>query len=266
MIFDSPVSFVEAVKHLAAKGLMPTGLDSAGIRALDAGLRRQSLFSAETLSGDLLGQYRELIGSIIEPVQVLRDGEPLSVTEGYNPVTARVAIKDFLAASGYAPDESVAGTIKDLSSDARINLVVKTNVELAQGAGMFVQGNADADVVDLWPAWELVRYEEKDRPRDWAQRWRIAAAVCGDAKAAGCLGLAGRMCALKSSGIWQALGDGEGGYLDTLGNPYPPFAFNSGMWCEDVSRAEAEEMGLLEAGEGAEPAEFDLGSLFGEAA
>ena len=50
MTFDSPISFAEAVRHLASKGLMPTALDSAGIRALDAGLRRQALFSAQTLS------------------------------------------------------------------------------------------------------------------------------------------------------------------------------------------------------------------------
>lgn len=264
MIFESPISFAEAVRHLAAKGLMPTALDSAGIRLLDAGLRRQALFSAQTLSTDLLGKYREVIGSIINPQQVLREGETRTVTEGFNPASARVEIKRLLGEQGYAAAEGEEGTIKDLGSDARINLVVKTNVELAQGAGKFVQGNANEDVVDLWPAWELVRYEERNEPRDWEQRWRLAAAVAGDARAAGCLGNSGRMCALKSSRIWQALGDGEGGFTDTLGNPYPPFAFSSGMWTEDVSRDEAVEMGLIEEGERAEPAELDLASLFGK--
>jgi hypothetical protein len=36
--------------------------------------------------------------------------------------------------------------------------------------------------------------------------------------------------------------------MDTLGNPYPPFAFNSGMWTEDVDRATAEDVGVLAAG------------------
>ena len=87
MEFTGPVSFAEAVKHLAAQGLMPTGLDSAGIRALDAELRRQSLFSAKTLSEGLLGRYREVIGSIVDPQQVVRseEGGALSVTEGYDP-------------------------------------------------------------------------------------------------------------------------------------------------------------------------------------
>ena len=266
-MFDEPVSFSEAVKHLAAKGLMPTGLDSEGIRKMDAALRRRAFYSAKTTNADLLGKYKELIGSIVEPKQetrILPVGPTLPVTVGDNPASVRAKIKLFLGENGYVAAEGEEGTIKDLSSDARINLVVKTNVELAQGAGLFVQSNLDEDVVDLWPAWELVRYEEKDKPRDWEQRWKIAAEVCGDAKALACMVNEGRMCALKSSEIWQALGDGEGGYTDTLGNPYPPFAFNSGMWCDDVRRSEAEELGLIEEGEEVEGAKFDFGSLFGE--
>ena len=52
------------------------------------------------------------------------------------------------------------------------------------------------------------------------------------------------MVALKSSPIWQALGDGVGGFKDTLGNPYPPFAYSSGMGWTDISRRECAELGL----------------------
>lgn len=53
------------------------------------------------------------------------------------------------------------------------------------------------------------------------------------------------MIALKDSPIWAALGDGAGDYTDTLDNPFPPFAFNSGMDWRDVPRAECEELGLI---------------------
>lgn len=267
MIFDTPVSFVEAVKHLAAKELMPTALDSAGIRALDAGLRRQSLFSAKTLNEGLLGRYREVIGSIVDPKQVLREGETRTVTEGNDPASARVEIKRLLDEMGYEPEAGTEGTIRDLRSDARINLVVKTNVEMAQGAGRFVQQNADAEVVDEWPGLEFVRVEGRKEPREWDGAnglWIQACRRAGDMDALRVLGGSGRMVALKSSGVWDELGDPdyvEGG----LGNPYPPFAFGSGMWTIEVSRAEAEEMGLMEPGERAEAAGFDLGSLFGAA-
>jgi hypothetical protein len=46
------------------------------------------------------------------------------------------------------------------------------------------------------------------------------------------------MCALKTSPIWQALADGAGGFEDTLGSPYPPFAFGSGMAWVNVRRSE----------------------------
>ncbi len=266
MIFDAPIPFREAVKQLAARKVMPTSLSSSELAQLNREVMRTSFTSARTTLEGLLERYKVGVESILNPQQVLREGATQTVTEGMDPASLRAFIKGYLKEIQYRPEEGTEGTIKDLSSDARINLVVKTNVELAQGAGKFVQGNADEDVVDLWPAWELVRYEDRDEPRDWAQRWRLAAQVAGDPKAAACLGLSGRMCALKSSGIWQALGDGEGGYEDTLGNPFPPFAFNSGMWCDDVSRKEATDLGLIEEGAEAKPAQFDLGSLFKEAA
>jgi len=260
---ESPIPFREAITHWLAKKPLPTGLDSAGIaQNIDAAVRRQSVFSAETTISDYLDKIQSTVESIINPKQVEREGQDLTVTEGLNPATARESLRNALRDLGYTPSEGIAGTIKDLSSAGRLNLVVKTNTELAQGAGKFVQSNLNEDVLDLYPAWELVRYEEREKPRDWEERWRIAAQVAGDPEAAACLELNGRMCALKSSDIWQQLGDGAGGYDDCLGNPYPPFAFNSGMWTDDVSREEAEEMGLLEKGEKAEAAGLDLASLF----
>jgi hypothetical protein len=252
--------FQEALRQLGARRIMPTALDSAGLRTLDAGLRRQSFFSAETLLKDYLEEAKRVTESIVNPVQVQRsdDGGQRTVTEGYNPATAREALRNELRRLGYATGDDIEGSIKDLSSDARINLVVKTNVELAQGAGHFVQQN-DPNVVDLYPALELTRFEQREEPRDWPQRWRISAAVANDPGALAALELHGRMVALKSSGIWQALGDyGD----DTLGNPYPPFAFNSGMWTQDVGRADAQALGLISPGEQAQPADFNLADMF----
>ena len=57
------------------------------------------------------------------------------------------------------------------------------------------------------------------------------------------------MIALKSSPIWAALGAGAGGFRDTLGNPYPPFAYGSGLDWDDVERERCEELGLIGPGE-----------------
>lgn len=270
MQFDEPIEFREAVRQLAAKKLMPTNLTSAELSALNKQVMRTSFTSAQTSIEALLDKYKTGVGNLINP-----SGE---AGADFNPAKLRAFIKDYLREISYrdAGDSVLtkeAGdsvltkdVLTNLASDKRINLMIKTNVELAQGAGKLVQSNANEDVVDLWPAWELVRYEEKEKPRDWPQRWRLASQVAGDVDAARVLEETGRMVALKSSEIWQELGDGAGGYMDTLGNPYPPFAFNSGMWTDDVSRHAAEELGLLEAGEKAEPADFDIESLFKAAA
>ena len=54
------------------------------------------------------------------------------------------------------------------------------------------------------------------------------------------------MIALKSDPVWQTIGDSTL-FPDALGNPYPPFAFNSGMWVRDVSREDAIALGLMAA-------------------
>ena len=104
-------------------------------------------------------------------------------------------------------------------------------------------------MVDRYPGWELCRVGERRLPRkDWLARWSLAGnsvgwegavqhPIYGDATAYGFL-------ALKSSPIWQALGDGVGGFRDTLGNPFPPFCYSSGMAWLDADRETCERFGL----------------------
>lgn len=272
--------FLEAVGNLRRKGLLPTNLGSAELRQLDAAVRRQSIFSARTALEGYLNDLKKTVESIVNPVQVGRADRPAgqTVTEGFNPATARAHLRRALQKLGYVPAEQETGTITDLSSDARLDLVIKTNTELAQGAGAFIKQN-DPAVVDEYPALELIRFEPRKMQRNWDgtaeengltgifnSRWYLAAQTAGDADAARVLQDTGRMIALKSSAIWQALGEGAGGFDDTLGNPFPPFAFNSGMWTQEVSRAEAIELGLLAHDDRAHPAPLDLSQLFEVAA
>lgn len=245
--------FDEALKTLAARHTLPTALDSAEIRRqLSAALRRQSFFSAQTTLEGYLEDIRGTVADLLNPKtapradRVTETNPEGNVTTGLNPATARLQLKEALAKYGYAPEPGQRDTLKDLASDARLNLVIKTNTELAQGAGFAVQSN-DPAVREAFPCWELYRLEDKEKPRDWESRWRIAAAVAPDVDAARVLEETGRMIARKDSQIWEELGAGAGGYTDTLDNPYPPFAFNSGMWTIDVDWDEAEKLGLVNA-------------------
>lgn len=266
MNLTDPMTFAEAVKALLEKRTMPTSLGSADLKLLDAALRRQSLFSAQTMMTDYLEDIRGVVQSVIEPTTgVSKDRETAEnpegkVTVGIDPATARLKLKEALKKYGYQPEPSERGTIKDLSSDGRLNLVVKTNVELAQGAGNFVQSQ-DPDVLGSFPAQELVRFEPRAKVRDWPSRWRQAAQDSGDGDAARVLADHGRMVARKDSPIWDSLGSSDL-FADGLDNPFPPFAFNSGMWVMDVDFGTAKGFGLVTEDNLPEPKEIDLGDIF----
>jgi hypothetical protein len=93
----------------------------------------------------------------------------------------------------------------------------------------------DPDVLDAYPAQRLMRIEDREHPRPswfWPDRWALAFAKVGGAGA-----IEDEMIALKTSPIWSK--------LSRFGTPWPPFDYESGMGLEDVSRDEAEAVGLL---------------------
>jgi hypothetical protein len=171
--------------------------------------------------------------------------------------TGIVRMYEKLKSLGYTPEggfpdqvggvkvpPAVEGSLRDLTSEKRLKLMLQTNMRMAQGYGRWVEGNTDY-ARKHYPAWELIRVyartiergSQESHTAGWHERWQDA----GDAvKWKGAI--AEPMMARKDSPIWEALGDGAGGYNDCLGNPYPPFAFGSGMGVRPVARAEWEEL------------------------
>lgn len=234
-----------AADILLDKKVMPTWLTTADLREIDASVRSQSFFSAQTMLGDLLEKYKDRIGGILNPVPA--EGE---ATTQFSPAYVRQDIKQFLDEIGYEPAPDVAGTLQDLSSDARINLVIKTNTELAQGQGLWIS-NQNPVILDEWPAWELFRAEARHEPREWLNRWQLAGAQTGDPIGTGwTITPDERMIALKNHDIWNWIGSSDL-FDDALDVIWPPFAFNSGMWVRDVDRAQTEAIGLMVKGDAA---------------
>lgn len=258
------VPFEAALADLQRRGVVPTSLTSAELRKLGAEFHRNNFTSAQTLLEDLLTQYKSDVEKIINPQtqqrsdRITADNPQGNVSVGLNPTEARVRAKELLKKFSYAPSPEDAGTIKDLSSDPRINLVVKTNRDVSQGAGWFIQSQAQA-VLDAFPAQELVRIEARKEPRNWNANWRLAASISGDTDALRVLETTGRMIARKDSPIWLALGELDGG----LGNPFPPFAFGSGMGVRDIGYSMAVQLQLVKPGEKIEPQELNIENLFG---
>lgn len=239
MLFDDPTTLPEAVKIWLAKGIMPTGLDTAGLRELDKSLLNQSVFSAQTLNQYLLQLYKDRVAGILNP--------PKTGTTQFNQGYITQDVKDFLATVGYRPLPGEEGTLKDLSSDARIELVVKTNKDMAQGQGYWMESQ-DKVALDGWPAWELFRAQSRKVPRDWIDRFQLAGSRSGDPIGTGWIITPDeRLFALKNHIIWMLLGSPKL-FQDGLGRPWPPFAFNSGMWIRQTPRKIVESIGLLKPG------------------
>ena len=126
------------------------------------------------------------------------------------------------------------------ANEAKIDFIAKTQRRMAQSLGQLAAQKPGQ--IRRYPAWRLVRGGTRMVPRkDWLRRWVAAGSETGWQGSC-----RDDFVALKSSPIWAALGSGAGGFRDAIGNPFPPFAFGSGMTWERVSRAEAAELGLVD--------------------
>jgi len=233
-------SFAQALAKLTGKILVGADLSSSQWADVPAGLRDRALFSARMTNVHQVQTLFDGITDILNPRterradRVTESNPEGFVTVGKNDATVRAELKQMYQRMGYDPGDQ-AGGIQDLSSDARINLQLRMNVEAAQGYGQFVQGQAEG-VIDAFPAQELFRAEDRAEPRPWSTRWM---------QAGGQIFPGGRMIALKNDPIWEV--------ISAFGTPYPPFDFGSGMWTRDVDREEAVALGLLAEDEAVEP-------------
>lgn len=213
--FTAPIDFAEALASRRVRSLLPTRMSSRDLSRIAPELLERGVFSARTVNASYLQEIDDL-------VQKVANGQ-------IDIPSVRLALKEKLDATGYTPDPEERGTIKDLRSDQRLNLVIKTNTEMAQGYGWWAQGQ-DQTVLDEFPCQELFRLEERVQPRDWLTRWRGAGGrVFGG----------GRMIAEKNAPIWAE--------ISSFGLPYPPFDFGSGMDVRDIARDEAIALGVIKS-------------------
>ena len=252
---------------------MPTSLGTADLRQLGANILRQSIFSARMSNATAVQAVREAVRRIL----ISTDGKSSD-----NVAEARLKLKAVGQMLGYDPatgfpgenaEPAEAGSLRDLFSTERLNLVFKTQEAMTQGAAKNIWGNEPA-ALEEYPAWELIRVAAVEVPRGekrtkagvvdvpedaWDStngRWQAAIDESGDTDAQKIFDATGRMVARKDSPIWQALGAGAGGYNDALGNDYEPFAFSSGMGRVEISAKEFDELGGDDSGIAPQATEF----------
>lgn len=229
----------EAAAIARTREILPTALDTAGLRdRIAAEIRIGAVFTARGTNAQFL--------TVIKDVMAKLSAGEIGMAD------ARVILGETLRAIGYTPESgfpdtpagavppAVAGSLQDLRSFRRLDLIVRTNLAIAQGRAQQLRGHLPAEL-EASPCWELVREFERDAPRNWNEtenqegdpRWTIA----------GGLMTAGRMIAPKGDPVWGELGS-SGNFDDALDVDFPPFAFNSGMRWREVPREECLALGV----------------------
>ena len=228
-MLPDPLTIFDAARSAAAREVMVTTLGTEGLREKGAEILARAVFCARGNSALFLSDLKTII-------ERLAQGD---IGEGQ----ARTAIWESLRSIGYAPEggfpdapgqvpSALAGTLQDLSSFQRRNLIVRTQLDLMRGAGEQTRGHTP-ERLQTFPAWELVRVQAKSVPRDWETRWYLA----------GGHPHAGKIVAFKGDPVWGELGSYDN-FDDALGVDHPPFAFSSGMGWREVSAAECARLGV----------------------
>ena len=208
---------MNAADRILRKALVASGLDTRGWSSVQAGLRDRAFFSSQVEDARILHAMRANVAALADGTKDISE--------------VRRDLREFLAATGYDPGDG-RGTIRDLYTKARLDVMARTNVDQAKGYAGHLRATS-AGAILAFPAYELVRVERRRVPRDWNARWAAAARKVGfDGVARN-----GAMVALKTSPVWAA--------LSRFGNPFPPFDFNSGMGVRDVRKSVCRELGLL---------------------
>lgn len=172
-----------------------------------------------------------LVGSDTIIEEALRENVT-QVSSGRKSISeARRDLRSFLSSVHYDPKEE-RGTINDLFTQERLDLMINTNVRLIRSYEQHVCATTRGAIL-AFPAYEFIQTYECNEQVNWCERWKACAkAIKWDGVLMG-----DRMIALKTSPIWAR--------LSRFGLPYPPFDFNSGWGVEDVSKSECRKLFLI---------------------
>lgn len=226
--------FAAARDYAAGRTLLPTVMSSAELAQLTADTRAGAVFCSGVTEVEFLQVVHDRTAK-------LAAGTSAGPGDYANPASVRTELKELLGALDYQPAAGDEGTIKDLRTDARLNLIVNTQLAMVTGYGQWRQSFLPGAAL-LYPCAEFRRRADRNVPRGyrvvggalvevvrhyWQRRW----------VAAGGRLFAGRMVARLDDPVWPR--------LSRFGHPWDPCDFNTGYGREAVGRAEAVELGVI---------------------
>ncbi|MHB8520692.1 MAG: hypothetical protein ACYDH9_08030 [Limisphaerales bacterium] len=223
MEFVSPLTYREAVDKLGSRTPIGSVLTSSEWHDVPLELRDRSFFSSGVESVRVLQRSRDFLTDFLTNA---RD-ESGALAAGSRAQFVR-DMQAFLAGEGI---DRTTGGMTDITSERRLGLIFDVQTTQANSFGFWKQG-LDPDVLDAFPAMRFVRVQDVKEPRIWHEQFY------GQAY-------------LKTDPIWVTINE-------DFGVPWAPWGWGCGHDVEDVSRAEAEDLGLLEPGQQISPPAADF--------
>jgi phage gp29-like protein len=225
--------FLEALAKLGTKTVVGAGLDSEAWSKLPVALRERSFFSATIESARFLQRAKDSLGDFLagarEVVGKDKDGNDITALKTGSRADFVHQMSSFAASEGMGPvDPNDVGTIKDIQSQKRLELIFNVQTQQAYDFGNFQQGQ-DPDILQEFPAQRFVREVGVSKPRDSHAPYEGAVALKTDID------------------FWVRINE-------DFGVPYGPWGWGCGHGVEDVDRDEAESLGLIKPGQILEPA------------
>ena len=140
-----------ASERILQKTLVTSGIGADEWNSIQAGLRDRAFFSAHVTE--------------IRILDVMRGSIEKSLSGNLSPSEFRKVVRETLFKTGYDAGDA-RGTIKDLMTKSRLDLVYNTNREMAQGFIQHLQATSEGALA-AFPAYELIRAERRKVPRNW---------------------------------------------------------------------------------------------------
>ncbi len=133
-------SILTALKQWRSRRIVPTVLSAAKLREVGRQIMERSVISARTTSAKYLGRVAEVLDSMI--------GGVMDKASGRWELIKKLSELGYDAETGFPEDmgkvpPAERGTMADLASGSRLNLLLETNQRTAHNYGKLVVGNSD---------------------------------------------------------------------------------------------------------------------------
>jgi hypothetical protein len=222
----TPTPFYDALAKLGSQSVVGSTFSSSEWSDLPLELRESAFFSSRVESVQFLQRAQDAIADFLAANRTATDdGQTVLATGSRAAFVSQM--QDFLVTEGVLRTK---GGLTDIAAEKRLGLIFDVKTRQANDFGFWKQG-MNPDVLNEFPAMRFIRVRDVKEPRELHERFQD-------------------QVYLKTDPIWWLEINHD------FGVPWGPWGWGCGHDVEDVDRDEAEELGLLKAGQ-----RLDLGPV-----